>query len=232
MSAIGFEELLAQTGRESLQTFLLGLKSPCFESELMRTAFPDFEILTASPLALYQHHFALFHLLYRTQDEFRQKGKYLHVHFMRTSVAEMPGAGQCRNYDDELGRFCGEVTPGGDTSCELHARIFGQNELFELSDRYFYLDSENYQALNEETAGAFLNGTWEVLAHQDKLQRAFRTLDLAPTSDLAAIRRRFTTLARECHPDIDSGSHQRFCELNNAYHLLLRLLAAFGGRSG
>lgn len=232
MSPLGFEELLARADRESLREFLLSLGNPCFESELVRAVFPEFEILTASPLALYQHHFVLFHLLYQLQDEFRQGGKYLHVHFMRTSVAEMPGAGQCRNYDAELGRFCGEVTPGGDTSCELHTRIFGQNGLSELSDRYFYLDSGNYQALSEETAGAFLSGTWEVLAHQDKLQRAFKTLDLAPTSDLSVVRRRFTTLARECHPDIDSGSHQRFCELNNAYHLLQRLLAAFVGRSG
>ncbi len=220
-------DLLARMRVDELRGLLRSLREPCFESQMLHAAFPDLDILHASPLDLYRHHFALFHVLYKLQAEFRSVGLHLHVHFMRTSLAPLPPPGACRYFEEDRGVFCG-ASAGVETGvCELHADLFGEAALDRLSDRFFYADTSNYDALDEESAGAFLNGTWEVFAGRDSLLQAFRTLDLAPTSDRKVIRRRFADLARDHHPDAGATSAARFCEINAAYRLIIRLIAAF-----
>ncbi|HNV71335.1 MAG TPA: J domain-containing protein [Candidatus Ozemobacteraceae bacterium] len=222
-----FTALLGSLRRETLCAFLRSLTQPCYESSLLHAAFPDFDIIRASPVELYRHHFALFHVLYDLQDQFRDEGSHLHVHFMRTSLVPFPPDGCCRHFEGSLGRFCGVPVTASATICDTHAGLFGEKQLDALSDRYFYADARNFEALAEEQAEAFLQGTWEVLGSHDRLRKAFDTLGLAPTCERKVIRNRFAALARECHPDAGAGSAARFCEINAAYRLVLRLLDAF-----
>ncbi|NJL59609.1 MAG: hypothetical protein HC887_08170, partial [Desulfobacteraceae bacterium] len=101
-----FSQELARVDRENIRSYLCSLTSPCYESTLLKLAFPDLTIHTASALALYQAHFLLFHLLYRFQDEFYQQNQYLFVHFMRTFLIPYPRDGLCRFYEEHSGQFC------------------------------------------------------------------------------------------------------------------------------
>ncbi len=225
-----FTTLLAGINRDALSAFLRSLREPCYESQLLKIAFPEFEIFRAEPIELFQHHFLLFHVLYELQDAFYQEHHYLFVHFMRTMLLPYPDAGCCRYFHEQLVSFCGAACPDGGSYCEYHAALVGELALEELSLKYFYADSRNFSKLDAETATAFLNGTWEILTHYDTYQQAFRTLGLSETSDIALIKKTFKRLARACHPDLGQESHDTFVEINNAYRFLLRVIPGMTAR--
>jgi hypothetical protein len=181
------------------------------------------EISHSEPLTLYQNHFLLFHVLYRLQETFYQEGKYLFIHFMRTMVVPYPEERCCRFYEELLGRFCQAACPPEQQYCEFHANQLGDTALDELSLRYFYLDQENFYTLDEKMATAFIDGTWEILAHYDEYQKSFKILGLPETADLPMIKKRFRKLAKEFHPDRGAQSNHQFHEINNAYQLLIRI---------
>jgi hypothetical protein len=218
-----FEQGRRQMDADAVQTLLLSLTAPCFESRLMRAAFPDLTIHRADPLTLYQRHFLLFHLLYRLKDRFYPRGKHLHVHFMRTFLTDYPPAGRCRFYHPHDGRFCGETT-GGDDYCRFHREKVGDDALALLSARHFYLDPSNFYAMDAETIEAFMNGTWEILAHCDDYRNSFAALDLPMSADIPMVKKRFRRLAKRHHPDRGGGSPDRFHDINRAYQVLMRLL--------
>lgn len=220
-----FTRRLREIDQSQLKQFLLALHAPCYESELLRIAFPAMDISRADSLTLYQNHFLLFHALYRLQEEFYRDGKYLFIHFMRTIVAPYPDVGQCRYFEEYLGRFCQSVCPAGQVYCEFHAQLVGDAALEELSLRYFYLDPQNFYKLDAQTATNFINGTWEILTHYDAYQKSFAILGIAETSDLKQIKKRFKQLAKQYHPDRGGASHEKFHEINNAYQLLLHIHA-------
>lgn len=207
----------------ALKNYLRAQQEPCYESQLLHVAFPDFDIAQADTLPLYQSHFLLFHVLYRLQAEFYQENQYLHIHFMRTRLAPYPEAGCCRFFEELSGQFCGAPCPTGAEYCDFHRARIGDTALEDLPLRYFYLDSRNFYKLDERTAAAFVNGTWEILAHYEDYRRSFKVLDLPESADLAMIKKRFRKLAKHYHPDTGATSHERFHEINNAYQLLLHI---------
>jgi hypothetical protein len=216
---------LEKIDRNKLKDHLQSLKSPCYESELFKIAFPQSMISGADPLELYQNHFLLFHILYLLQEDLYLENKYLHIHFMRTSLVDYPGAGMCRFYDEYAGRFCGEGCRERENYCVYHLEIVGENEIEELSARYFYLDKENFYGLNRKTAEAFIRGTWETLRYYNDYKESFRILDLPESADIDMIKKKFRALAKEYHPDLGAISHERFNEINRAYRLLVQLKA-------
>jgi len=207
-----------------LRAYLQGLQAPCYESQLLRVIFPELQIAQASPLVLYQHHFVLFHVLYQLQDEWYQEGQYLHIHFMRTMLLPYPEPEQCRFFNDDLVQFCRAACHAGENYCRFHARYVGEAALDELSLKYFYADVRNFSRLDEETATAFMQGTWEIFTHYDRYQQCFQSLHIPETTDIASIKKTFKRLAKQYHPDRGASSHEKFVEINNAYQFLLRVI--------
>ncbi len=219
-----FGKRLGRIDIQQLQGYLNGLRAPCYESELFKIAFPEVDITRAHPLTLYQDHFLLFHVLYQLQDDFVQDKKYLFIHFMRTVVVSYPEQGKCRFFDEHRVLFCNAACAAGKEYCALHLRQIGETALEELSLKYFYADKTNFYSLNEETAVAFINGTWEILTHYDTYQNCFQVLGIPETSDIPLIKKAFKRLARQYHPDRGAQSHEKFSEINNAYQFLLRVI--------
>ncbi|MBD3306295.1 DnaJ domain-containing protein [candidate division KSB3 bacterium] len=225
-----FSQRLHAIDRGRLKAYLEGLRTPCYESQLFQIAFPEVEILQASPLTLYQHHFVLFHLLYHLQEEFAQEQQYLFIHFMRTIVRPYPDPGRCRFFDESLALFCRAACVPGDAYCPFHVRQIDDTALDELSLRYFYADPENFYKLDEDTAAAVINGTWELLTHYDTYQQSLAVLGLADTIDLGRLKKRFKRLAKQYHPDRGAASHEKFSEINNAYQFLVRVIPNLQGK--
>lgn len=211
--------------RDGVARHLWSRDEPSTESELLRIAFPDLRIGGAEPLSLYQHHFLLFHHLYRLRDKFRAAGFHLHIHFMRTGRFPLPPAGKCRFFHEDRLAFCGREAEAGDwTHCPAHREPLSDGALEALSLRHFYLDPENYNALDRETAEAFLNGTWELLSRFDRYQESLDALGIRGTPDLNQVRTRFRELAKAHHPDRTGASADRFHAVNRAYRFLLRVI--------
>ena len=219
-----FTERLRAIDKNRVKEYLRNLQDPCYESHLFKIAFPEIEILHVHPLTLYQNHFLLFHLLYQLQDEFYKEGKYLFIHVMRTVLLPYPEPEKCRFFDEHLARFCTVSCVAGKDYCAFHADQIGETTLDTLSTKYFYADKTNFYRLDEETAVAFLNGTWEILTHYETYQHCFSVLGLSETGDLTLIKKAFKRLAKQYHPDRGGQSHEKFTEINNAYQLLLRVI--------
>ncbi len=222
-----FSERLALIDREKIKAYLCSMTEPCYESTLLKIAFPDLSIFRASALVLYQAHFLLFHILYQLQDEFYQQNQYLFVHFMRTALTPYPALGLCRFYDEYSGRFCSVPCKSSQNYCDFHHKRLGDSSVEELSLKYFYLDMNNFYCLDEKQAESFINGTWEILQSYDKYKNSFKILGISETSDIDLIRRRFRALAQIHHPDKGAESCEKFNEINGAYRLLMRLLPCF-----
>ncbi len=224
-----FSERLGQIDQNKIKEYLLSLNSPCYESELLKIAFPEYQISNNDPLLLYQNHFLLFHVLYKIKKDFYNDGKYLHIHFMRIFLQNYPGSGKCRYYDEHIGRFCETDNEQEKNYCAFHLKIIGELELEELSSQYFYLDDSNYFKLDEETAEAFIKGTWETLRYYDEYKESLRILDIPESADINMIKKKFRALAKKYHPDLGEESHEKFNEINRAYRLLVQLRSAETG---
>lgn len=216
-----FEKKINEIDKESLKIFLLSLKKPCYESELLKKAIKDINIMECDSLTLYQSHFILYNILYKLKDEFHKDNKYLHVHFMRTFLIDYPDKGKCFFYNEDLFCFCKNECKGENNYCDFHLKRIGSNNIDMLSEKYFYLDKNNYYKLNKETAEAFLSGTWEILAKFDDFKKSFKILNLPESADLNTIKRQFKYLAKKYHPDTGEASN-KFYEINNAYRFLMK----------
>ncbi len=222
-----FRERLNQIDSEKLKGYLRSLESPCYESSMLKIIFPEFDLFKAGVLELYQNHFLLFHLLYKLQDEFQQEGQYLNVHFMRTFLTPYPEKEKCRYYEEDLNSFCRASCVENKAYCDFHFKKSETTALDMLSVKWFYFDTNNYDTLDEKSAEAFINGTWEIMEHYDAFKKSFDVLGMPETNDISLIKRKFRELAKQYHPDHGGKNHERFYEINNAYQLLKRLLAAF-----
>jgi hypothetical protein len=221
-----FDERYQLLDRKGVEHLLETLNRPCYESELLKIAFHDPAIIRTEALELYQNHFLLFHLLYELQTEYASRNLYLHIHFMRTRLLPYPDKGACRYYLPDPGMFCKAESPDGGDYCDFHRRQL-ENEVDTLSIRYFYLDRDNFNRLDRETAESFMSGTWEILAHYQEYKESFAVMELPETSSLETIKKQFKYLAKKYHPDLGSESHKKFNQINRAYHLLLKMIPSF-----
>ncbi len=222
-----FSQELARVDREKIRAFLCSLTAPCYESTLLKIAFPNMKIFEASALRLYQAHFLLFHILYLFQDEFYKENKYLFVHFMRTFLIPYPRNGLCRFYEEHSGQFCAVPCSISENYCDFHYQQFKDSALEALSLKYFYLDQKNFDSLDEARAEAFISGTWEILKSYSDYKKSFEILGISETSDIDLVRRKFRALAQQHHPDKGAISCEKFNEINSAYRLLMKLLPCF-----
>jgi hypothetical protein len=219
-----FRYKLISVNVEEIKVFLLSLKKPCYESEMLKIAFKDINILNIDSLALYQNHFILFHILHLLKAEFEKKNKYLHIHFMRTFLLDYPEEKKCRFYNDKLFNFCNAECNKNKFYCDFHFDKIKDNQIDSISEKYFYLDESNYSKLNKDTIEPFLNGTWEILKNYDDYKNSFKILDLPESADLDTIKKRFKYLAKEFHPDKGNAVEDKFKEINNAYQLLMKII--------
>lgn len=221
-----FNNRLSLIKIDSLKKYLEELKSPCYESELLKIAFQDKNILRQSSLLLYQNHFLLFYALYKLQDQYYKTNRYLHIHFMRTFLLDYPNLGFCRDYDEHNGIFCNSQTLDNQYYCDFHYNK-QNNDIESLSIKYFYYDIDNFYKLDEEKAEAFINGTWEILYNYDDYIKALKILNLPEKPTVEMIKREFKILAKKYHPDLGESSHQKFNEINDAYQKLLKIVTIF-----
>ena len=215
---------MANIDRLNLEQTLRHLSAPCFESELLSAAFQKFGIMQASALELYQHHFLLFHMLYVLQNEFRQEGRYLHIHFMRTMLLSYPCADECRHYLADPGVFCKEPVIAGRELCHHHLEIVGEHALEHLSERWFYLDESNFFSFDAESAEAFINGAWQLLKNSGEFDQSLAALELPRSPTLPMVRQAFRRLAKKFHPDVGGDDKDKFFRINRAYRFLMQVL--------
>lgn len=221
---MNFEENLKRINVEKLKEFLSGLKTPCYETELMRASFQNKDALRCDSLELYQNHFTLFYVLYKLQEEYYKKNKYLNVHFMRTFLQDYPESSKCRFYDEHTGLFCRAGVLDTSGYCSFHNNIIGEYEIEQLSTKYFYYDIENYSKLDKDTAEQFINGTWEILTNYNKIKESFQALELPESYDLEIIKKQFRILAKKYHPDLGESTHKKFNDINRAYRFLMQTI--------
>jgi hypothetical protein len=220
-----FRLALSELAGDRVLAYLETQTHPCYESELMREGFPEFTILSASPLQLFRRHFLLFHFLYGEQERLYRDHRYLHVHFMRTFLTGYPERGCCRFYEPLSGTFCADPLLSATEYCEFHRSQVGDAQLDLLSERFFYRDIRNFFALNEESARALLDGSLDVLGRRQEILNALSILDLPVSADQKTIRATFRELARRHHPDAGGDDEEAFKRINNAYHLLMRFFS-------
>ena len=221
-----FRQKIREIDIDKLKKFLESQTSAVYETQILRAALGD-NAMDCDTLTLYQNHFVLFYILYRLQDEYFAAGKFLYVHFMRTKLYDYPQVGKCRYFDENLLSFCMQDTEGD--FCPYHQSKFAENTALEqLSVKYFYYDTDNYDRLDKDTAEAFINGTWEILANYGKLKECFAAMEMSETYDLDEIKKQFRLLAKKYHPDIAGDAGKKFNEINRAYTVLRNTVPIVG----
>ncbi len=216
-----FSSYLARMQLKKLREFVDALRSPVWECELMRVAFPEANLISGTALQMYRWHFVLFHALYRLADEYSRAGKYLHIDFMGTCLYERPAEKSCQVFVAEMTKFCGAACVDGFSACEFHRQNTDQMAIDRLSDRYFYADESNFSALAASHAEKFLSGAWHLLQNHDDYLLCLHTLDLPDGVTKEQVKKRFRHLARTMHPDISEHSSEEFAIMNAAYRKLL-----------
>ncbi len=145
---------------------------------------------------------------------------------MAIHLLPLPEKGKCRQYCE--GSFCLRETSRHDSGfCSRHSHHEDENAVEELSERFFYLDEANFNALREEDAEAFISGAWNLLLNHDDLCECYRILGMPMNSDMKLVRLHFRRLAKEMHPDINPDCGKEFSRINSAYRRLISYLSAF-----
>ncbi|GAB4269312.1 MAG: hypothetical protein Kow0029_05300 [Candidatus Rifleibacteriota bacterium] len=219
-----FTEYLSRIDPDRLLAVLSNQSAPVWESEIMTELLPDLDIVSGSALELYRYHFVLFHQMYRLSDDLAGKGYYLHIHFMNIFLCKYPETGKCGFYFPETGRFCAEPVFEGTSLCSCHKKRQRFDAIEHLSDRYFYLDETNFFAVSQETAEKFLSGAWNLLCNYEDVKKCYEILELPENSDLKTVKLRFRLLAKQLHPDLNSGLDKKFAEINTAYRKLVNYI--------
>lgn len=222
----GLEDCLSRMCKTELKEFVLAAAEPVWESELLKIAFPEIEIAGDDSLGLFQAHFALFHELYKMQAELSEQGLHLHIHFMRTVVRRFPDSGKCREFFDDVADFCRAPCVEESTKCRFHFSLEDLKAVDALSEKYFYLDAQNFNSLNAETADKFINGAWQLLQNHDDYRKCLETMGLPDGVSVDLVKKRFRHLAKTMHPDVSSGFDKEFAAVNSAYRKLLAYLGA------
>ncbi|NCB37516.1 MAG: hypothetical protein EOM80_01995 [Erysipelotrichia bacterium] len=220
----GFVDYLQQLKLEELAGVLENQQEPVWECELMKVAFPEADLINGAPLEIYRWHFVLFHVLYKLASEFAGRGLYLHIHFMRTCVKKNPGPTLCRYFDDKLTNFCGALCREDRQLCDFHFQKIDDAAIDSLSERYFYLNPANFEALSCENAEKFIGGAWNLLQNPKEYHRCLRVMGLPEGVSIDLLKKRFRYLAKTMHPDTNAVHHDEFAQINSAYRMLLTCL--------
>ena len=156
---------------------------------------------------------------------------YLHIHFMNIFLSGYPEAGLCRHYDADSGLFC-KVVSSLETNqlCDFHFSRISDSSIDSLSDRYFYLDPKNFHTVSEDDAESFLAGAWNLLTNYDECRDSYEILGLPENSDLKTVKARFRLLAKEHHPDLSTGHHEKFSQINSAYRSVVNYIQCRNSR--
>lgn len=220
-----FAEYLRRLRHNELTEYLVNLREPVWECELMRVAFPEANLVTGKPLEMYRWHFVLFHVLYSLVPELARLGLYLHIHFMRTCVRNYPEPSFCQHFDDNSTDFCGAPCDEKARLCAFHFQRSDETAIDMISDRYFYLDRKNFTALAAENAEKFINGAWNLLRNHEDYQRCLAVMGLPEGISLDLLKKRFRHLAKTMHPDLNAVHHDEFAQINTAYRRLIGYLS-------
>jgi len=215
------DSLLAEIDIDTLKSIIEA--EVVYESKLMKKLFKDIDIVRMPAVELYRFHFALFHTLYKLQNEYVEKGKYLHAHFMRIGVFDYPEKGKCAYFHDDTMTFCGHDVANGAQHCPLHSEQLGDASVESLSLKYFYLDKENYDRLDSVTAESLLSGAWEILSSDNSLDDSYRKLGLHGHENSQTVKIRFRELCKKHHPD-QGGNVDLFMDINRAYRFVIKWL--------
>lgn len=219
------KHLTGQLYFSRLDDFINKSEKPFYESAALKAVFDISGFSEITPLELYRYHFALFKMLYLLQDMYYKKDKYLHVHFMRSYLADYPAFGECREYDPVTGLFCKAETENGEKYCSFHKSKHENNDVELSSVKYFYFSDDNFYNIDENRAEAFVNGAWELLFNYEEYRKSIKKLDLPDNCTMEMLKTAYRKFAKIHHPDLNDGKlTDEFIEINDAYQLLLKIL--------
>lgn len=223
-----FKEILNTADKEAVHKCITESKDSLMESAILRKCFPKLNLFDASPIMIYRCHFVLFHILYSMQNIFYEDGRYLYIHFMRTGLHDIPKDGHCRYFDEELLMFCCLPSKEKMPSCKNHEKYFDDCAVSILSDKFFYMDESNFDLLDDETAGKFMDGAFELLRNGDKVAESYDILGLKYGENIENVKKAFREQAKKCHPDLNGvDDTEKFIRLNKAFRFLSSILEKF-----
>jgi hypothetical protein len=201
--------------------FLVSQNKPIMEIDVLRFATGG-RRMPESREQLFELHFSLYHTLYRIKLEAGVRGYYLNLDPMRIRLIHVPGPSSCHFYSADAGSFCLRKADDGDV-CALHARhAAGSMEpafdpLFE-----FYSNEENISFGKSGILEKLMKGVVIYALRKGEIQRALDFFGLS-RPNLGTIKKRYRTLARNYHPDLNGGNETMMKELNHSYQILLEV---------
>lgn len=156
----------------------------------------------ATPLMLFQAHFALFNALYLWRDELHRQGLDLDIGLLEVAVRA-------------LGVAQGQAV-GGAREAKL---------------REYYLDWSHYQGATERSVEGLLSDFWRKVAQKPvsspDRDRALQVMSLQAPVTLPEVKKQYRRLAMAVHPD-RGGDTEQLQRINWAMAILRRDLASDG----
>lgn len=151
-----------------------------------------FSELPADPmLSLFQKHFTLMHCLYRLQQEWTSKNRYLAI--SATAICL---------YDEAQQAAAQHVQPSNHALAE------------------YYLDWQNMEKVDANGVAGLMASFWKRFATGgEPALQAFKCLGVEPTQDWAVVQKAYRQKATAHHPD-KGGSAESFAQLQNAFATL------------
>lgn len=179
------------------------LKEHELMQQLEQQGYPEFAP-SLEPLALFQAHFLLFHILYRLQDKWQ---------------TEQLGELSIFTLEIKLHPF--QNAPKQPGLVDLSTENLAAPSLTDPIKSY-YLDYATYHATQEQDVIELLAQFWQSLgtqANEPSMQQALNTLELSLPLSLKTLNQQYRLLANQHHPD-KGGDTQKFQAINQAVRFL------------
>ena len=178
-----------------------GLAEHALLKQLAELGYDSFSP-SLEPLALFQAHFLLFHILYRQQQAWYQQGYgWLHIDCLNIQFQPQP------------------PNPHPNTN-EPQSEHLQQDDPL----RRYYLDFEQYRQTQTDDVIELLDSFWKKMAipqGADNIEQARQTLDIPPEAclSLELVNRHYRRLSQIHHPD-RGGDTRAFQQLSQAVECL------------
>jgi hypothetical protein len=214
-------EYMLQFESHKIFDFLTSREKPIMEIDLLRFATGR-RLMPESRERLFELHFSLYHTLYRIKFEAGRSGYYLNLDPMRIRLIQVPGPSSCHFYFADTGSFCLRHANGSGL-CALHARdpaLLREPSFDPLYE--FYSNEENISFGKSGILEKLMKGVVMYAIRKGEIQRALDFFGLS-RPDLKTIKKRYRSLARRYHPDMNGGNESMMKELNQAYQILLEV---------